>query len=284
MRSGVTREQRPEETFIIAKTEEGFKVYSPASPTRFYFVSGTLEEPSCTCLGFQAQEVNPDYRCTHIQAVTGKFGREPEAEEVDPIATKERRGIQDENGAPQVVSKPRSPKQRDSISHMLLKRSVSPDGRIDSLSVEFSTPVEKLSAAEIRENAAKILQLQDGIVGGFKNGGGEKHAPKPAAAPSTGNGGGVAAKMLDVAGMPGKWGRRLFLNVQVNGDTLKLFGNRKQLAEAIEAAGYSDFGDVEEGLMLNVPCQVTTKQSPDNRYTNIDQIMPAQRGPQRRSW
>src|SRR5438067_3051981 len=45
---------------------------------------------------------------------------------------------------------------------MLLKRSISPDGRIDSVSVEFSMPVSDVSNGEIKDKALKTLQLQKG--------------------------------------------------------------------------------------------------------------------------
>jgi len=48
---------------------------------------------------------------------------------------------------------------------MLIKRSVSPDGRIDSVSVEFSMPVADISNGEIKDKALKTLQLQKEIVG-----------------------------------------------------------------------------------------------------------------------
>ena len=51
---------------------------------------------------------------------------------------------------------------------MLIKRSVSPDGRIDSLSVEFDCPVEEQSLEETVGRARKILELQREIVGHFE--------------------------------------------------------------------------------------------------------------------
>ena len=50
---------------------------------------------------------------------------------------------------------------------MLLKRSVSPDGRIDSFSVEFSMPVSDIPDGEIKTKAQNVLQLQIEIVGAF---------------------------------------------------------------------------------------------------------------------
>jgi len=75
--------------------------------------------------------------------------------------------------------------------------------------------------------------------------------------------------------MDGRWGRRLFLNVQVNGHMAKLLGNRKQFADAITAAGYADFAaNVSEGMQLNLPCRVTTKASEDGWFLNVEKVFP----------
>src|SRR5207253_3153844 len=54
-----------------------------------------------------------------------------------------------------------------SAAMMTLKRSVSPDGRIDSLSVELSCPIDQVSAADIKTRAANMINLQREIAGGF---------------------------------------------------------------------------------------------------------------------
>jgi len=83
---------------------------------------------------------------------------------------------------------------------------------------------------------------------------------------------------VDIAGIDGKWGRRLFINVQANGRTLKLFGNRKQLAEHITAAGFWNMADqIAEGIRLNLPCRIITKLSDDGRWLNIEQVLPLER-------
>ncbi len=84
--------------------------------------------------------------------------------------------------------------------------------------------------------------------------------------------------------MDSKWGRRLFINVQVNGKTLKLFGKRDELTAAVVAAGFTGV-QIGEGITLNLPCRVTTKPSPDGKYTNIDKVLPANGQQQpRRGW
>jgi hypothetical protein len=81
--------------------------------------------------------------------------------------------------------------------------------------------------------------------------------------------------------MDGRWGRRLFINVQVNGHTAKLFGTRKQLGEALTAAGYANLAaNVAEGMQLNLPCRAITKPTEDGRFLNIEKLFPATVPPQ----
>ena len=83
--------------------------------------------------------------------------------------------------------------------------------------------------------------------------------------------------MLTIGGINTKWGRRLYIAVQSNGQTLKFFGSRKQLADAITAAGFPNMAErLDEGKQLNVPCRVVTKPSEDGRYVNVEQVLPAE--------
>ena len=155
-----------------------------------------------------------------------------------------------------------------------MKRSISPDGRIDSLSVEFSCPVGKTTTEEIKQRAEKTLKLQSEIVQGFLKGNGSSAPPPPANTTNQQNGA-VPAQLLGVGGMDGKWGRRLFLNVLVNGQTpAKLFGNETQLTEALSVAGFPNLApQIREGVQFNLPCQVVTK--PNGKYLNIERVLPS---------
>ena len=140
-------DEKKRETWIISPTDEGYKVYSPASPAKCYLVSGSSEEPVCSC--------GAPGRCAHIatvleQLVSGKGTKQ------DPYELEERLAIQEEGNS-------------NGVSHMLIKRSVSPDGRIDSLSVEFSSSVASISVKEIRARALETLKLQAEIAEEFKN-------------------------------------------------------------------------------------------------------------------
>ena len=91
--------------------------------------------------------------------------------------------------------------------------------------------------------------------------------------------------MLSVGGVNTKWGRRLYIAIQANGQTLKFFGSRKNLADALVGAGYAQLAErIDEGKALNVPCRVVTKPSEDGRYVNVEQVLPAETQPQQRGW
>jgi hypothetical protein len=266
-RDGMNRqfEKVSSDTLVISRTEEGFRVYSPASPLNSYIVSGSPEEPLCTCLDFQhAGSVN--WRCKHIEAVLNQFnGSGRQNGGADAYQKEERLAIQNENNS----AKEELPSIPERSSQMLLKRSVSPDGRIDSLSVEFTIPVDQITEGEIKAQAVKTLRMQSEIVGSFLH----KKADKPENSVPNGS---IPARMLGIAGLNTKWGRRLFISIEANGDTLKLFGGQKQLAEAIAAAGYPQLAkNIDERVELNIPCRITTKQIEDGRYLNVDRVFPS---------
>jgi hypothetical protein len=259
-----------EEALVISRTDEGFRVYAPADPTKSYMVTGNPEQPVCTCPDYQGHEGNPFWRCRHITAVLAQLDT-PNGSRPDQYDAEERRAIQEEAGAPEPV-------RNGTGAQMLLKRSVSPDGKIDSLSVEFSCGVDALTGGDIKSRAGTMLQLQAEIIRGFLgNGNGAKSAPEPVGG-SNGNGA-VAAQMLNIGAINTKWGRRLFIGIQSNGQTLKFFGSRKQLADALTAAGYARMAErIDEGMALNVPCRVTTKPSEDGRYLNVESVLPPANG------
>jgi len=95
---------------------------------------------------------------------------------------------------------------------MLLKRSVSPDGRIDSLSVEFTAEVDGMVVKEVADRAARLLMLQSAIRQGFpygaKNGNGAQPKPEQQNEAS----GAVLGRWRDhSAGMDSTWSDRLFI-------------------------------------------------------------------------
>lgn len=268
-----TRKERAEhEPLVIAKIDEGFRVHSPNSPGNIYRVTGTPDEPRCTCPDFDHHAKDPEWRCKHILAVEARFGGRSVTN--DESEREERAAIRDE-------ARPSLSGTAPTASEMIIKRSVSPDGRIDSVSVEFSCPVDGAAAQDIKAKAMQTLGLQNEIVSGFlgRNGARSENGNRfyrQDRSDEPADRGAVPAQMLGIGVMDTRWGRRLFLRVQVNGGTLRYIGNQKKLAEVIEAAGFPDASKhVSEGVRLNLPCRVTTKPSDDGRYVNIDQVFPA---------
>src|SRR5207244_4481843 len=60
------KERAENEPLVIARTDEGFRVYSPSNRTRSYIVSGSVQAPSCTCPNFQYHDGDASWRCKHI--------------------------------------------------------------------------------------------------------------------------------------------------------------------------------------------------------------------------
>ena len=275
------------ETLVAMQTADGFRVYAPSDPGRTFLVSGTADAPGCTCSEFQELVgADPDFRCRHILAVESQL---PQPTPFDDEEREERRAIQAEGFAPaQATTAGAIPGVQ-----MTIKRSASPDGRIDSLSVEFTCPIEGLTQGVIKAKAEKTIRLQDAIVADFlaakasgdgddgdgdgqgergRNGGNGRE-------PDSLRSGPVAARMIDVQGMQTRYGWRLFINVESAGQTYKLFGARRELSEAIAAAGYPDLArNLASGTELGIPCRVTFRRSDDNRYQNVDKVFAAEVG------
>jgi len=261
------------ERLVLSRTDDGCLVYAATDPQHVYLVAGPPETPTCTCPDFRAHQTDPGWRCPHILAVLNHNRK------AEPSATTEAAA---ERAAIQVEGRPRkrgNGPAGNGQTQMILKRSVSPDGRIDALSVEFACPIDGLPPEAIKLRAAQTLELQTSIVRDFlgarppanasnsRNGNNQKTEAEPEASSL------VPARLVSVGGLDGKWGRRLFLNVQVNGRTAKLFGTPKQLQAALATAGFPNVA-IAEGAQLNLPCQVIAAPSPDGRYLNIVQVFP----------
>lgn len=265
------RQERAQNALVIAAVAEGLRVYAVADPKRAYLVTGTATAPECTCPDFQGHGDDPEWRCKHILAAASQLPAGNGSAEPDSHEVQERRAIQEESRAQR---RKRNDAHGNGPAQMLVKRSVSPDGRIDSLSVEFACPVEGAPADDIKSKARRILTLQSEIVEEFLD-----RPGKPNGTPAEpGNGSpAVPARVVAVGGMDGKWGRRLFLNVEVQGRVSKLFGNRKQLGDVLTAIGAASVASVlEEGMELDLSCQAIVKPTDDGRFLNVERLLPAE--------
>ncbi len=215
-----SRQERAHKGVLIAsRVEGGFRVYSTDNPSQQYSVTWNGERLTCTCPDFEFHQTDPDWRCKHILAVEpfdNNLSEMPEAAEdvtrhEDALPATVGAAASGEPPASAPPRRRRAPKEPPSPTHMMIKRSVSPDGRIDSVSVEFSTPVIDLPIGEIKERALKTLQLQRDIVSSFLKLNGHAGPAQPSApsrpAPVDRNGDGfpVLARMLDVGKVNGKW-------------------------------------------------------------------------------
>lgn len=254
-----------ENLVISLRDEGGFRVFSPAHPTRIFTVTGDTGGVTCTCPDFQLHRADPEWQCNHILAVKNlTSGNESDLAKTQEVSEKHA-------ASPQGTS---DDSDIGNPARLLIKRSVSTDGRIDSLSLEVSYPIENDTANEIKEGTQKVLSILSDIIEEFKAENGK--TPEQRNAPQNNGNGSVAAQMMSVGGMKGKWGgRRLFLNFDVNGQTVKLFGSRNELAQYIVYAGFPNLAErIAEGTMLNLPCKVITKPSPDGKYLNIEKVFP----------
>lgn len=256
------REERAQtETFVIARTEDGFRVHTPGGNA--YYVTGSPEEPLCSCPDFEHHSADLAWRCKHILAVLARNGGTREPQEAVQSGT-----------APE-----------HAVPRMTLKRSVSPDGKIDALSVEFSLPVNGSTSEAIETRAREVLGLQDVIAKGFLTRNGRPHKVNGRPVPRLVNGEPIDATILSVGGMDGKWGRRLFLTIEAQGRNLRVYGSRNQLAARLRDAGYDDMASrVAEDVSLQLPCRVVTQPSPDGRYVNVSQVLPPANAPTGATW
>jgi hypothetical protein len=252
------------DTWVVVKNDDGFRVFSPLTPANQFLVKDTGEDITCTCRDYQQHADDPEWCCKHILAVLEKMPKfTPHQKRTS--APDSRSANEDAVGETNPASL-----QVSNLSQMLIKRSISPDGRIDSLSVEFSLPVAKITSDEIKKHAESALKLQGDIVETFRKRNGSSY--------ENGNGAhAVSAQFLNIGAMDTKRGRSLFINVFVGNQITKLFGERKELSDVLVAAGYPELATkVGEGLSLNLPCRVVTKQN--GKYLNIDRVLPAQQG------
>ncbi len=276
----VRRERAENGALVVSRVDDGFRVYSIHNPSRMYQVRQDNGRYACSCPDFAAHESDLAWRCKHILAVAPAVPAELQVTAPQP------------NGKAAVAAfpQPAPTPHQNGAAQMLIKRSVSPDGRIDSVSVEFSLPITDITQGDIKSKALAMLRLQKEIVAEFlklngvpkTNGAAVSATPRPATPqpsaqpqPVASNGQPVLARVLDIGKVNGKWGERLCLNVEVNGRTSRLFGSAKQLAERIEAAGYTIGPEaLAPGARLNLACRAITKPSNDGRYLNVEELLP----------
>ena len=269
------KSNRLEEQFIIAKSENGYRVCAALSPGKQYIVTGVPDNPECTCENFVHPERPPDWQCEHILAVlrhgAGLNGSEPQVVTIPKAGSSTNEPpTGGKNG------KKSNGGRNGKGAVILLKRSVSPDGRIDALSIELSCPLGTLTGPEIKDVADKMLSLQAIIAAEFlttasKNGNDKATHQRNGGVPKNA----VPARIIGV-GTVGRNNDKPVLNVLVGERVLKFFGSEKELADAVKAVGHDEVsGKLSDGMKFDLPCRVVTKQN--GKYTNVEQLYPVER-------
>jgi hypothetical protein len=163
-----------------------------------------------------------------------------------------------------------------------IKRSISPDGRIDSISLEIDLSIDPEAPDEIRAQAKDALELQTEIIREFLNGCAQPAAaPNPPSQPSKRlpqpSLPGEPARLLEIGVIEGKWGPRYFINVGVANQVAKLWGTPKQLVRHLLSAGHLLPPEaISDGLLLDLPCRATTQRSADGRFLNAIALHPTE--------
>lgn len=262
---------------VVKADDDGFQVFAPAEPDKLYRVSGSCEAPECTCPDYRWRRPdNTNGSCVHIGAVLRHLGFAtiPQDEENSRATENEPRPSLSSNGSVKIGD--------GSPAMMVIKRSVSPDRKIDSLSVEFTLPMTGLVPQQVHDSAMRAMTCQEDIVESFladQVRSDDHHANGANGANGTDA---LPATLRDVSGMQTKWGWRYFINVEVNGRTYRLFGRRNELGEQLSKAGLGQLASqIDKGRVLNARCLAVLGDSEDGRYTNVVELRPAGRQQQR---
>lgn len=162
---------------------------------------------------------------------------------------------------------------------LLIKRSISPDGRIDSISVQIDLLLSGQPASQIKAQAKRALKLQTEIIREYLSdetaSDGEQTGPSVIDPMSPLPPPGEPAKLLDIGALEGKWGPRYFINVKVGSQMARLFGNPKQLVKHLIGVGLILVPEaISAGLQLDLPCRAVTERSADGRFLNVVAIYP----------
>lgn len=289
-------------SMTCTKIPNGYRVHSAKEAAKFYEVTVVDDTIVCTCTDYVRHKRDKNYQCRHIVFALEVFKQDQGNNDGDDengyeesFGHKSQIGTHNEISSVQV----RETEKRTS-SHMCIKRSISPDNRINCISIKINFDLADQTTSEIKAKAAYALKLQQEIAAEYLLEHQEvlsyppTSPPNPSTPPTgteptlvpteplatppviTQSANPVPAKLVSIGTLNGKWGIRYFLTVDLEGKAMKLFGNQKQLSEKIHAAGY--FVPAEQirgGVSLNIPCRVTTQPSADGRYLNVENVYPA---------
>lgn len=261
----------------LTKTDRGYQV---KSGPKTYDISNEDDKLLCDCPDFQSHyATDPNYCCKHVLAILADF-EEQQSCVASTIAEPETTPTSEKgkgNGTSKVPLYPSlhavaTPSKQ---AHMLIKRSLSGDGRIDSISLEIDFGLVN-DEETVKLQALKALSLQDTIIKEFiaTTHQSKEHLLEPpeVVCPTSE----VPEDVLD--GIMTKVGiaqsKSYYIIVELpEGKTAKLFGNQSYLSHQIAQAGFSFPAEkIVEGVVLNIPCKVTTVLN--GKFINIDKVFP----------
>ena len=247
---------------VVNPSEDGLQVYEADNPSRAYHVTGGADNPHCTCPDFAWKGKRGGYQCAHIEAVLRHLGQS----QAPPNAAAGVRGGR-HVPAPAAATGHNS----NGPASLTLKRSVSPDGRINSVSLEFTLPADLYGAPDLEAQVLDLLERQDAIAAEYL----DRHGANASGQQQDADGpnGAVPATLKDVGGMQTKYGWRYFINVEAGNRTYKLFGTRQQLVDQLKAIGEHN-ARIAKGAALDIPCRAVLEESDDGRYINVVDILP----------
>ena len=250
-----TRVERAEkEVFVITATDGGWRVRSVRNPSQSYQVKESQNGLVCNCPDFQSHASDPNWSCKHVLAVERQNGTDFPPEE-EPVETEQKSESAD-------------------AGQMVIKRSLSPDGRIDSISIEISIPLAE-TVAQIKNKALNALKLQTEIVRNFLKATPTSDGIQPQPDNGKTNGGAIAARLLDLGVTNGQYGERFYINVDVNHRRARFFGSAGKIAHILAMFGQELIPEeLEPGMRLDLPCRVLTERSADGKYLNVTQVLP----------
>jgi len=269
----------PKPGFKLTRTDRGYTVQAG---TKTYEVTVEHDGIVCDCNNFQKQQKDGGYYCSHITAALAQF----EAEQSDTTPTKatiieqidSKVGISSKPNGTAKVPLTFPPKQVPAPSnqtHMLIKRSLSVDGRIDSISIEVDFGLLDEDETVVKAQALKSLKLQDSIIKEFVavNQPKEDLPEPPQVVNPTDT---IPEDVVDaIMTKVGKaQNMSFYITVELpEAKTAKLFGNQKYLSHQIAQVGFSFPPEkIVEGIVLNIPCKVTTVIN--GKFINVDRVFP----------
>jgi len=230
---------------------------------------------SCTCPDFQVRIAQEGRICKHIAAaaITALAPQVGVSSPANGNVSVKGNGIANAEVAPLIFR---------------IRRSVQTDGKA-AVQVEVQARVTN-DEAQDRETASYAYQLLERLASqaAKKTAPSENNAHRELDSPSVATATPIKSRRVTAASktspvsavitkidrMKTRQGESLFLKVDVNGETVRVFGRPEELAERLEASGYDiPASEIEAGMELHLPCLVKVGQN-NGGYKTIEEFLP----------